>query len=335
MIANAQELVGKLAATRVLVVGDLMLDHYVWGDATRISPEAPVPVVNVFRDTWQAGGAANVALNLTSLAVSTSIVGVCADDDAGQRLRDIFAERGVSCDGLQYTAEAPTIRKTRVVVQRQQICRIDRESAPTAYALTDRERVRDACMAVDAVIISDYAKGVIDGELLDVLTKACRESGKILAIDPKPRRRLDYVGADLMTPNRSEALELAGITVGPHDEFPAESVCQAIWDTYRPHRLVVTLGADGMLLCEEGKIHGRLPTIAREVFDVSGAGDTVIAVLTAALATGASLIDAAQLANAAAGVVVGKFGAACVEARELIAAIESSPAKLISKHLLS
>ncbi|GHC04885.1 bifunctional heptose 7-phosphate kinase/heptose 1-phosphate adenyltransferase [Cerasicoccus arenae] len=327
-------IIKKLPEAKLLVVGDVMLDHYIWGDATRISPEAPVPVVHVFNDTWQAGGAANVALNLTSLQVSTTIMGVCADDDAGTKLKEIFTDRKVGYSGLQTAANAPTILKTRVVVQKQQICRIDREAAPVAYALQTGDALRSVCDGVNAVIVSDYAKGVVTGDLLTELTAICADQKCLLAVDPKPRRRLDYKGADLMTPNRSEALELAEISIGLHDEFPAKAVCQAIWERYQPHRLVVTLGGDGMLLAEEGKILGRLPTRAQEVFDVSGAGDTVIAVLTAALAVGASLLDAAHLANAAAGVVVGKFGAATVSPDQLgnacrdshLPLIDSSPA---------
>ncbi|WP_309381854.1 bifunctional heptose 7-phosphate kinase/heptose 1-phosphate adenyltransferase [Cerasicoccus frondis] len=310
-------IIEKLAGVKVLVVGDVMLDHYIWGDATRISPEAPVPVVNVFNDTWSAGGAANVALNLTSLQASASLAGVCAQDEAGERLRQIFSDKGVAADSLHITTDAPTILKTRVVVQRQQICRIDRESAPADYAFPSGEALKRACEGMDAVILSDYAKGVVTESLLAELSAICEADGAMLAVDPKPRRRLNYHGAELMTPNRSEALELAEISVGLHDAFPTEAVCRAIYERYQPHRLVVTLGADGMILVEEGKILGRLPTRAQEVFDVSGAGDTVIAVLTASLAAGATLLEAAHLANSAAGVVVGKFGAATVSPAEL------------------
>ncbi|MEO0794208.1 MAG: PfkB family carbohydrate kinase [Verrucomicrobiota bacterium] len=317
MTPRLNELIQSLPDVRILVVGDIMLDHYIWGDATRISPEAPVPVVNVYEDTWQAGGAANVALNLTALSVNAGIVGVCAEDDAGDKLRAIFDERGVDRKGLQMTNEAPTIRKTRIVVQKQQICRVDRESSTNQYALPDLAEIQQACRDVDAVIVSDYAKGVVSNELLNLLAGERVDSRPLLAIDPKPKRRLDYEGADLITPNRSEALELAGISIGHHDPFPARAVCDAIWKAYHPHRLVVTLGAGGMLLVREGEILGRLPTRAREVFDVSGAGDTVISVLTAALAAGATLLEAAHLANAAAGIVVAKFGAATVSPNEL------------------
>lgn len=316
-MTSLNDIIDRLSALKILVVGDIMLDQYIWGDATRISPEAPVPVINVFKDTWQAGGAANVALNLTSLNIGAGIVGVCAEDEAAAKLKSIFVEHRVGHQHLQMTDAAPTIRKTRVVVQKQQICRIDRESAPSAYALQGGESLHQACEGVHAVVVSDYAKGVVTADVLSELASICASQKALLAIDPKPRRRLAYEGADLMTPNRSEALELAEIVVGLHDDFPAEEVVRSIWEKYHPHNLVVTLGADGMLLAQEGKILGRLPTRAQEVFDVSGAGDTVIAVLAAALAAGASLEDAAQLANAAAGVVVGKFGPATVTPEQL------------------
>jgi len=317
---SLSDIIDRLPKLKILVLGDIMLDQYIWGDATRISPEAPVPVVNVFKDTWDAGGAANVALNLASLSVQADILGVCAEDDAAAKLRTIFDERKVGHAHLQTTAAAPTIRKTRVVVQKQQICRIDRESAPSAYALQGGDALRQASAGANAVIVSDYAKGVVTAEVLRELVDICASQETMLALDPKPRRRLAYEGVDLMTPNRSESLELAEISIGLHDEFPAEDVVCAIWERYHPHKLVVTLGGDGMLLAQQGKIIGQLPTRAQEVFDVSGAGDTVIAVLTAALAAGASLEDAAQLANAAAGVVVGKFGPATVTPDQLRAA---------------
>lgn len=316
--------VQRLAGCRVLVVGDVMLDHYVWGDTTRISPEAPVPVVKVFRDSWQAGGAANVALNLAALGVPVTLIGLRGEDETGRRLQSILAGQGVDASGLQVSDTAPTIVKTRVVVQKQQICRIDREMGPEAYTLSI-DALGEACEAADAVIVSDYAKGVVSPALLDELTRLCGSS-KTLAVDPKPSRRLNYVGASLMTPNRAEALELAEIMVELHQPFPAREVCQAIWDRYRPKQLIVTLGADGMVLAEEGRVIGRLPTRAQEVFDVSGAGDTVIATLSAALGVGASLLEAARLANAAAGVVVSKFGTATVSPAELVVALGSEQA---------
>lgn len=310
----------QIADLRVLVFGDIMLDHYIWGDATRISPEAPVPVVSVFDDSYTLGGAANVARNLRGLGTGVELAGAAGDDDTSLKLREILASDGVQFDQVWSRADVHTILKTRVVVQKQQLCRIDREDAPAAYSIPIDEygkliagKIRDA----DAVIVSDYAKGVVDDAIWGLILRYAREMNTFLALDPKPRRHLAFEAPDLLTPNRSEALELAGISVDLHDEFPAEAVCKAIWEKYHPVNLVVTLGADGMLLSKEGKVNTSIPTVAQEVFDVSGAGDTVISTLTATLAAGADLETAAHIANAAAGVVVGKIGTAAITMSEL------------------
>ncbi len=315
----------KFAGLRMLVVGDVMLDHYIWGDATRISPEAPVPVVHVFRDTYTAGGAANVALNLRGLGATVELAGCAGDDEPGRRLHSILQTDGVAFDAAWLAPSLPTILKTRVLVQKQQLCRIDREEKPAAYAEAAAARLAALVEAVgqaDAVIISDYAKGMLGAELWEALLKAAHEKGCLLALDPKPRRRLAFSGPDLLTPNRSEALQLAGLESDPHDLFPAEEVCRLIWEKYRPKNLVITLGAEGMLLSREGRVEKTIPTVAQEVFDVSGAGDTVIATLTAALAAGADLETAAHLANVAAGVVVGKVGTVAVTLEELRETLE-------------
>lgn len=315
----------QISGLRVLVIGDIMLDHYVWGDVTRISPEAPVPVVSVFEDSHTVGGAANVARNLKSLGVKAKLSGSLGKDEAAVTLREILDQDGVCVDDVWSHESIRTILKTRVVVQKQQLCRIDREDAPLQYVIPPVELekllskvIRD----VDAIIVSDYAKGVVDESSWKIVHRYASETKTFLALDPKPRRQLEFDSPDLLTPNRTEALELAGIKVDAHEAFPAESVCNAIWQKYHPVNLVVTLGADGMLVSREGKVNTVIPTVAQEVFDVSGAGDTVIATLTAALATGVDLETAAHLANAAAGVVVGKVGTATVSSDELLGVLE-------------
>lgn len=311
----------KITQLRILVIGDIMLDHYIWGDANRISPEAPVPVVHVDRDSYAAGGAANVALNLASLGAQVELCGTAGCDASAEQLRAILEPAGVVFDSRWQTEGVPTIVKTRVVVRNQQLCRLDRESAPAAYArlnLLDDGWLSQKLHSVDAVILSDYAKGVISAENLATVSRLCREQGRLLSLDPKPKRKLAFEGVDLMTPNLLESLELAGIPHNSHEPFPAEAVCQAIWERHHPKELVITLGADGMLLSCEGQVGKHMPTRAREVFDVSGAGDTVIAALTAARATGASLEDAADFANHAAGVVVAKLGTATVTPAEIL-----------------
>ena len=313
------QLLKKISAVRVLVIGDVMLDHYIWGDATRISPEAPVPVVDIARDSWTAGGAANVALNIASLGARCTVAGYIGADEAGTRLTAILHDKKITT--ISTPGEAPTILKTRVLVQHQQLCRLDREAAPTAYHFPATKA--DALLAqeiahCDAVIFSDYAKGILNDELIARVTHLARAAGKFVALDPKPKRRLTFHGLDLITPNKREALQLAGIEPAPHTPFPAAEVCTRLDQLYATKNLVITLGEDGMLLSAKGKILKTIPTAAREVYDVSGAGDTSLAALALALAAGASLENAAQFANAAAGVVVGKLGTATVTPQELI-----------------
>lgn len=320
MADSLKQILDNLRRMRILVVGDVMLDHYIWGDATRISPEAPVPVVHVDRDSYAAGGASNVALNLCSLGAQAELCGIVGQDDACAHLQKILEPAGVRMDTRWQRAGVPTIVKARVVVRNQQLCRLDRERAPADYALSDEDVsgwLAQKLDTVDAVIMSDYAKGVISEKALARMIALCHEKGVLLSLDPKPKRQLAFSEVGLLTPNRAESLELAGIELGHYDTFPAEAVCQKIWEKYHPRELVVTLGADGMLLSREGKVGACIPTLAREVFDVSGAGDTVIAALTAARATGASLEAAADFANHAAGVVVAKLGTATVTPEEV------------------
>lgn len=310
-------LLKKIARRRVLVIGDIMLDRYIWGDATRISPEAPVPVVDISRETWTAGGAGNVALNIASLGARCTVAGYIGNDDAGNKLRQSLSDRNIAVASTPGTAQ--TIVKTRVMVQRQQLCRIDRESPPDHYAPTKQalKKLAPIIARHDAVILSDYAKGLLDDEFVAGVTKLARNAKKFIALDPKPKRKLAFHGLDLITPNKRESLQLAGIEWTPHTDFPAAEVCARLHELYATKHLVITLGEDGMLLSAHGKILKRIPTAAREVFDVSGAGDTSLAALVLALAAGASLVDAAHFANAAAGVVVGKLGTATVTPEEL------------------
>ncbi|MFP4165626.1 MAG: bifunctional heptose 7-phosphate kinase/heptose 1-phosphate adenyltransferase [Opitutales bacterium] len=308
---------------RVLVIGDIMLDHYLMGDAARISPEAPVPVVSVGRDVHVPGGAANVACNLAGLGIrDTQLLGSFGDDAESRLLRDLLARDKIELHALGKRDNAATILKTRVIVRHQQLCRLDREGKPADYhldAILDTAEFRELIAGFDAILFSDYAKGTVNDALLRVVRETARnaDTPPFLAIDPKPRRKLDLAGMDLMTPNRTEALQLAGFDASPDAEFEDEAVCEAIFETWGPRHLVVTLGDEGMLLGEKDAKPIRLETEAQEVFDVSGAGDTVAAVLTSALATGHPLISAASLANRAAGVVVSHLGTAPIRASEL------------------
>jgi D-beta-D-heptose 7-phosphate kinase/D-beta-D-heptose 1-phosphate adenosyltransferase len=313
-------LLRKIAGLRILVIGDVMLDRYIWGDATRISPEAPVPVIDVSRETWTAGGAANVALNIAALGARCTVGGFVGSDESGAKLTQSLESKKIAV--IKTPGSAQTIVKTRVMVQRQQLCRIDLESPPASYGMTALQAqalFAQEIAACDAVIISDYAKGILNDEVVARVTQLARAAGKFIALDPKPKRKLAFHSLDLITPNKRESLELAGLTPAPHTPYPAAEVCARLHERYGSKHLVITLGEEGMLLSSSGKILGTIPTAAREVFDVSGAGDTALAALVLALTAGAKLENAALFANAAAGVVVGKLGTATVSPEELLA----------------
>lgn len=323
-----EEILRGVAGLRVAVVGDAMLDHYLWGDAERISPEAPVPVVDVDHETFTPGGAANVAMNLVALGARAVFVGPVGRDEPGRRLAAVLRKARVAFPAeLAADAARPTIVKTRVLVRRQQLCRLDREEAPERYRL-DPARLAswlDAELGgadgARAVVVSDYAKGAVTSEVIAAVLAAARRHGRFVAVDPKPRNPLEYSGPGLLKMNRREALQLAGLD--PHGPWRADEVCARLHRRFKPTHLVVTLGEDGMLLSQRGKVVGTIPTAARQVFDVSGAGDTAIAAITLALAAGAGLEDAARFGNAASGVVVGKVGTATVTPDELRASLHA------------
>ena len=312
-----KELLEQIKSLRVLVIGDVMLDRYVIGEVSRISPEAPVPVLAVTEERSVAGGAANVALNLRSLGAAVEVIGWFGEDERGEELIDLLNQSDVEVDTRFRFSSAPTISKSRVTASNHQICRVDRESSPQHY-LPDLKKlgnlIADKASSVDAVIVSDYGKGFVSDELLSLV----RPSAQFLSVDPKPSRPLAYGQPDLLTPNRLEALELAGLSRETRCPFPQEEVVRKIFEKFSPRLLAITLGAEGMLLAEDGKILQTIPTAAREVFDVSGAGDTVIASLSVALAAGQSFVQAAEFANLAAGVVVGKVGTASVSPAEIL-----------------
>jgi D-beta-D-heptose 7-phosphate kinase/D-beta-D-heptose 1-phosphate adenosyltransferase len=320
---NIPELLGRMRKRRILVIGDLMLDHYILGDVHRISPEAPVPVVQATQERRVAGGAANVAANLLALGVQTEVIGVVGEDEPGRALIDLLGKLGVAAGRCIRNPAISTIVKTRVVARNQQVCRIDFEGPRSGYALSPHEAANAmlevALDEADAVILSDYAKGVVTQDLLDRVRDRLAGSGKLWAVDPKPARALDLRGAGLMKPNRSEALQLAGLAEpGRGEPYPLEDIGARIHAAWAPEILVITLGADGIAVFRQGRLLAQLPTEAREVFDVSGAGDTVVAILACALSAGADPVDAAKLANLAAGVVVSKMGTATVTEAELV-----------------
>jgi D-beta-D-heptose 7-phosphate kinase/D-beta-D-heptose 1-phosphate adenosyltransferase len=310
----------------VLVLGDVMLDQFVRGRVARISPEAPVPVVEFESETFVPGGAGNVARNLADLNAATELLAVVGEDDAAGRLREVLRHDRIGCAGLLTCPGRATSIKMRIIAHRQQLVRVDRETRMDVDdAVTERllAELEQGLKTADAVILGDYAKGVVTQRLLDGARKLCRARGVWLSVDPKPSHHLDLSGVSLLTPNRKEAFEFAGLadlTPGapPAEDAGLHHAVEKILTETRPALLLVTLGDQGMMLCRRGHRPLLIPTVAREVFDVSGAGDTVIASFTLAIVAGASPVEAAIVSNHAAGIVVGKLGTATVRPEELL-----------------
>lgn len=325
--ARARQLLTTARRSRILVVGDVMLDQFIWGGVSRISPEAPVPVVDFQRESYMPGGAANVARNLSSLNVASELFGAVGKDIAARQLARLLREQNVGCSGLVASASRHTSIKTRIVAHQQQVVRVDRE---TRGALDDPLTKRllaaldTALQQADAVIVGDYGKGVVTQPLLEELKRMCKARGVWLSLDPKPVHALNLRGLSLITPNRKETFELAELADESRNANPLEDPClmraaNKLINELSPAVLLITLGDLGMLLCQRGQVPFHIPTVAQEVFDVSGAGDTVIATFTLAVAAGASPVEAAIISNYAAGIVVGKVGTATVTADELLA----------------
>lgn len=329
--ARVRQLLARGRNSRVLVLGDVMLDQFIWGTVARISPEAPVPVVDFQRESFMPGGAANVARNLTALETPTELFSVIGRDGFGLQLLTLLKEHRIGCKGVLESAARPTGVKTRIVAHTQQVVRIDRE---TRDGLDDKLSARvvdfmqSAVPSAGAVIVGDYGKGIVTQPLLDELKRLCRAHGVWLSLDPKPVHLLNLTGLSLLTPNRKEAFELAGLPDETRDANPLADAnllrcSEVLLRELHPALLLITLGESGMLLCQRGQKPFHIPTVAQEVFDVSGAGDTVIAAFTLAIAAGASPLEAAVFSNHAAGIVVGKVGTATVTPRELLASFNA------------
>jgi D-beta-D-heptose 7-phosphate kinase/D-beta-D-heptose 1-phosphate adenosyltransferase len=330
--ARARQILNAAKQTRVLVVGDVMLDQFIWGGVSRISPEAPVPVVEFSRESFMPGGAANVARNLVALETPAELLAVIGQDEAGNKLTRLLRDQHIGCVGLVRNRARHTSIKTRIVAHQQQVVRIDRETRgaldpqSTAKLLA---QFRAKLAGADAVIVGDYGKGVVTQPLLNEIKALCRERGVWLSLDPKPVHQLNLNGLSLITPNRKEAFELADLPDDTRCENPLADpslgrVAERLLQELRPAVLLITLGELGMLLCQRDQEPFHIPTVAQEVFDVSGAGDTVIAVFTLAVAAGASPWEAAILSNHAAGIVVGKVGTAITVPSELLASFQQT-----------
>lgn len=318
-----KKIVSNFKNTKVLVIGDLMLDEFIWGEVTRISPEAPVPVVWVKKESFMPGGASNVANNLSSLGADVHLVGVIGDDEHGAILKGSLEQKGIRTSGVLVDESRPTILKTRVVAHHQQVVRIDKEK---------KERLSDAMIAkmvayvesvikdVDAVIIEDYAKGVITPALLAKIIPLAKRNKKIISVDPKEEHFNYYKGISVITPNNHEAAKAVGFEI--KDDATLKKAGAKLLQKLNCKIGLITLGENGMAVFQKDKPMKQIPTVAQEVFDVSGAGDTVIASYTLALASGADPITSAHISNCAAGIVVGKVGIAVVSPEELLARIE-------------
>jgi D-glycero-beta-D-manno-heptose-7-phosphate kinase len=324
--AERQELlrtIARFTGRRVLVVGDLMLDQYIRGSVSRISPEAPVPVVRVTGESFIPGGAGNVVSNLAALGASVSVVGVVGEDEAGARLLEQFRGKGVDVEGVCVDVDRLTTQKCRVVADRQQAVRYDRETTgPLSHATETRllSSLAEELSRADAVILSDYGKGVIGPKLLSRAIAGARRRKIPVTVDPKPEHFRRYRGITCVTPNTSEAWACMHRAPKPGQDA-LDQLGRDILKTLRSKSVLITRGPDGMSLFEaHGKVT-HIPTVAREVFDVSGAGDTVISTFTLALAAGAPLLRAAKLSNHAAGIVVAKLGTATTDQKELSGAI--------------
>ena len=305
-------------AKKILVVGDLMLDEYVWGDVDRISPEAPVPVVKVQRRSQACGGAANVAANVASLKGRAFVAGVVGADSQGRRLREMLGEIGVDATGLLALDDRPTSSKLRVIAHSQQVVRVDSEQTSQLRASEEDEllnRVAERFSDVDACAISDYGKGVVSPRVAQRIIELAGEQNKPVVIDPKGTDFSKYRGATVVTPNVKEAEAILGVEL--RGEQAIVDAGRSLGEMLDGGNVLLTRGARGMTVFSGSAEPRHIPAIAKNVYDVTGAGDTVLAVLTLALASGASLTDAAALANIAGGLVVGKLGTSTVELDEL------------------
>jgi len=325
--ARVRQILAAAQKARLLVLGDVMLDQFIWGSVARISPEAPVPVVDFERESFMPGGAANVARNLVALGVQTELFGTVGRDHAADQLRHLLREQKISCTGLVAHATRATSLKTRIVAHKQQLVRIDRETRDGLDGELTKQLLRVFTAKLrnaDAVVVGDYGKGVVTQPLLNEVKRLCRARGVWLSLDPKPVHHLNLSGLSLITPNRKEAFELADLPDDTRNANPLADknlmlVAERLLNELRPALLLITLGELGMLLCQRGQKPFHIPTVAQEVFDVSGAGDTVIATFSLAIAAGASPLEAAILSNHAAGIVVGKVGTAITTPEELLA----------------
>lgn len=329
--ARATEIVSAFADRRLLVVGEVILDEFVWGKVSRISPEAPVPVVEVESESAYAGGAANVVRNLHELGCRCDFISLLGTDPRAAQVKTILASYGVDLSHLEEDAAYQTIVKTRIIARQQQVVRVDREQRKAGFtpAQTDRvlARIDTLLPSLDAIILEDYGKGLITQQLADEISARATAAGVPVTVDPNAGNPIRWRGVTAVTPNRAEAFASAGHPWSDPVE-PAItdqaliSTGTALMEKWDARNVLITLSEQGMMLFRAGEEPHHIPTRAQEVFDVSGAGDTAIATFTLAWSTGADAIEAAEISNHASGIVVGKLGTATVTREELLASFE-------------
>jgi rfaE bifunctional protein kinase chain/domain len=320
---NCRKIVEKFGKRRILVIGDLILDHYIWGNVRRISPEAPVPVVEVTRESFMLGGAANVAHNIVAMGGKASVIGISGGDVAGKTLIDMLAQEGVDCNGI-FVENRPTTVKTRVIAHNQQVVRFDREDSKYvggAILRGVKAYIKSVSGRHDAIIVSDYRKGMVSRDLVRGILgnsksgKGGTGAGMFVAVDPKIGHFDLYKGVSLITPNMMEASSGSRTEIG--DEKTLLLAGGTLLRKLGCDAVLITRGEQGMSLFERGGVT-HIPTVARKVYDVTGAGDTVISAFTLAHACGATMKEAAVIANHAAGVVVGEVGTAVASPEQII-----------------
>ncbi|MDZ4787542.1 MAG: D-glycero-beta-D-manno-heptose-7-phosphate kinase [Blastochloris sp.] len=315
-----EKIIKRIQDLRILVIGDLMLDQFIYGKVTRISPEAPVPVVQVTDEMAFPGGAANVARNLAEFGVKVGVCGVLGKDAAGEQLVKLLKKSKIDTKGLFIESRFSTITKTRIIARQQQVVRVDHEQK-LKFRPAEIEQIkvffRKEIKNYQAVIVEDYGKGFLHQEIFDELVSVAREEEKIVTVDPSPANPLNFSGATAVKPNRVEAVAYAGLSGDPEDA-DMNKVGTTLLERWKVPYLLVTMGDQGMMLYQKFLTPYHTPTRAKEVFDVSGAGDTAISFFTAGLAVGLNGMEAAELANHAAGVVVSKLGTATLQPEELI-----------------
>ena len=329
-LKRLEQILDRAPSKRITVIGDLMLDEFVWGKVGRISPEAPVPVVEVTGESFYPGGAANVARNLREFVDRVGVIGMLGKDRSGEQLKELLAAQNIDTSYALEDESFCTIVKTRIIALHQQVVRVDREKvvSPSAAQLAQIvSAVRESIPQSDAIVFEDYGKGFVTTELVSQIAREARAAGKIVAADPNPRHVVDWHGVTVIKPNRAEALLAAGIPGGDADTVPPQDVDlrragEALLKRWETKYVLVTLGEQGMMLFQANEAPHYIPTKARQVFDVSGAGDTAIALFTLGLVCGATPIEAAEIANHGSAVVVSKLGTATVTRDELIASFQ-------------